>query len=563
MYEATHVSKIADHDEVTAKLTEQMTEPRRSSLRVTVTGAAETAGAVAALDSASGGVEEPPLQALPSKNPPLAQQAPGQATPPIPTVLLSEADVQADGDEGVEDEDPLPHRDEWWDPALEEEPPELPLPREIAVPVARRTIPPPVFKGGQLRRVEPPPPAPARPIDPPRLCLQSVEEVLNLQSHMWLLKPLFTRGALVVLYGPPGGGKSFLALDWALSIASGRSWLDYDVLDPGPVVYVVGEGKGGLKKRIRAWLQEHGQVTAPAGFILEPVQLLKEDDIVLLLNRIGPSKPVVVVLDTLATCMDGGDENSSKDMSLAIAAAKRIIRETGATVILVHHTVKRGDDERGHSALRGAAETMMLVQTKKGASGGKLILVSNTKQKDEEQCLPITAELKYVDVGTTDDGEPLTSCVLQSAGATPSSYGELPASMTRTLSVIADRFPDGAASTLWRKALKPSNGRQLATRTYHNHRRALLERGLVEPMPGIADHYIATAEGKALASRARQCADVTTTDSRDASDCCGAEVCRSSASGTDPQDGAARSGSVAHGERGGPTMTARPGREVQ
>jgi AAA domain len=386
--------------------------------------------------------------------------------------------------------------------------------------MAHQKVPPRVFKG-----VEPPPTTPARPIDPsPRLCLLSVEEVLNLQRPKWLLKPLFARGALVVLYGPPGGGKSFLALDWAFSIASGRSWFDYEVLDPGPLVYVVGEGKGGLTKRIPAWLEEHEQVTAPARFIVDPVQILNEDDVDLLLTRIVPRQPVVVFLDTLATCMDG-DENSSKDMSLAIAAAKRIIRETGATVILVHHTGKKGLEERGHSALRGAADTMMLVRIKKDASGGKLIVVSNTKQKDEEEFLPITAQLKCVCVGTTDDGEPLTSCVLQAGGPMPSSAGELPEGLARTLSILADRFPDGASSTRWRAALQPKEGPQVATRTYHNHRRALLERELIEPVPGLRDYYRATTEGKALL-HAPECnaPNVTTTHNAEANDCASAEV---------------------------------------
>ena len=186
----------------------------------------------------------------------------------------------------------------------------------------------------------------------------SVEDVLKPEVPNRYSNP--PQGAVVV-YGPPASAKSFLVLDWALSIASGRSWLGYEVISPGRVVYVVGEGAGGLRKRLQAWMQEHPHATVPDGFFIpEPVQLLKNEDVELLLTRIVRRRPVLVILDTLATCMDG-DENSSKDMSLAIAAAKRIIGVTGATVILVHHTGKKGVEERGSSALRGAADTMMLV----------------------------------------------------------------------------------------------------------------------------------------------------------------------------------------------------------
>jgi hypothetical protein len=339
----------------------------------------------------------------------------------------------------------------------------------------------------------------------PRMGLLSIEAVLARMNPKWMLEHLFALGALVVVYGAPGCAKSFLVLDWALSIASGRSWLDYKVISPGRVVYVVGEGAGGLRKRLQAWMQEHPQATVPeAFFIPEPVQLLNKVDVELLLTRIRRLRPVLVILDTLAMCMDG-DENSSKDMSLAIAAAKQIIRETGAAVILVHHTGKRGDGERGHSALRGAADTMMFVRLKKDASGGKLVEIMNTKQKDEDTCLTVIAQLTCVRVGTTDDGEPLTSCVLQATGATPSCSDELGAGLARTLSMLVERFPNGTSSTRWRAALQANDGPRLPKRTYQNHRGALLQRGLIELVPGRRDHYRATTQGGTALRSAERC----------------------------------------------------------
>ena len=123
----------------------------------------------------------------------------------------------------------------------------------------------------------------------PRLRLLTVDEVLALPPATWLIKSIMEVGALAVLYGPSGEGKSFLALDWLLSIASGRPWMDHAVVK-GPVVYVVGEGGRGVTRRVAAWLQERngGQADAirEAYFVLEPVQLLSEQDIELLLRRI-------------------------------------------------------------------------------------------------------------------------------------------------------------------------------------------------------------------------------------------------------------------------------------
>ena len=398
---------------------------------------------------------------------------------------------------------------EWW-----QDPDDAPLPRD---------------------HQDPPP-------EVPRLSLWSVDAILARENPGWLVEGLFAVGALVIVYGKPSSAKTFVVLDMALSIASVRSWLDYAVKSPGRVVYVAGEGGGGLKKRIQAWMLQHpGSSLREAQFILESVQLLKAEDVDLLLTRIGKRRPTLVVLDTLATCMDGGDENSSKDMSLAIAAAKKIIRATGATVILVHHTGKRdGSGERGHSGLRGAADTMLLVETKKGASGDKLVQVSTTKQKDEDACLPITARLTCLRVGTSDDGKPVTSCVLQATAETPSSDAELPVALARALSVLAGQFPNGASSTQWRTALQPTNGPAVPKKTYQNHRAALLARGLVEEVPGRRHRYRVTAAGNAALGC--DAPNVPTADNAEVNDCAGAEVCLSSASGTEPQGAPALTG---------------------
>jgi hypothetical protein len=87
------------------------------------------------------------------------------------------------------------------------------------------------------------------------------------------------------------------------------------------------------------------------------------------------------MFDTLALCMAGGDENSSQDMGRAIQSLKLIQRETGAHVQVVHHTGKDGGAERGSSALRGAADTMMAVRS----TGGGRFTLECDKQKDGER----------------------------------------------------------------------------------------------------------------------------------------------------------------------------------
>ena len=64
-------------------------------------------------------------------------------------------------------------------------------------------------------------------------------------------------GRFSVALRETGIGKSFLALDLALFIASGKCWHGRDV-EMCDVVYVLGEGASGIRQRVAAWRQVHG-----------------------------------------------------------------------------------------------------------------------------------------------------------------------------------------------------------------------------------------------------------------------------------------------------------------
>ena len=85
----------------------------------------------------------------------------------------------------------------------------------------------------------------------PVIRLLTVREVMDLPDPEWLIKDILVKDSLALLYGPPGVGKSFLALSLAYSVAAGTKWHDRDV-DGGAVVYLAVEGGRGLKFRISA-----------------------------------------------------------------------------------------------------------------------------------------------------------------------------------------------------------------------------------------------------------------------------------------------------------------------
>jgi RecA-family ATPase len=210
-----------------------------------------------------------------------------------------------------------------------------------------------------------------------------------------LIDRMLPQGAFVALYGAPESGKSFLAIDIALSVAAGGTWHG-TALASGPVLYVGAEGGTGIGKRVRAWLTARGVEArqAPVMWLVESIPVYGDSGAVAtLLERVQDEIKVVpklIVIDTLARCLDG-DENQQEDMGRFVQGCDRLRHEFGATLIAVHHTRLDGDRERGSTAFRGATDTMMEVKRHRHD-----LVLTCTKQKDAEHFTPLAFHLKVI-----------------------------------------------------------------------------------------------------------------------------------------------------------------------
>ncbi len=210
----------------------------------------------------------------------------------------------------------------------------------------------------------------------------------KLPDPEWIIDDIIPNNSCIAIYGQPGCGKTFLALDICFNIAYNNMWNSSKITKTGLVFYFLGEGVAGIKKRIKAW-HEYNNKQYNEKFHLIPmnkyifwdkenvntaIKLIK--DIEAKLNQ----KTVLIVVDTLARASIGLDENSAKDMSIFLNCIENIIASIKCSVMLVHHLgkdVTRG--MRGSSSILGAIDTSILI-TKKD----QLIKVTTTKQKDGE-----------------------------------------------------------------------------------------------------------------------------------------------------------------------------------
>ncbi|WP_411815625.1 AAA family ATPase [Gordonia sp. SND2] len=235
-----------------------------------------------------------------------------------------------------------------------------------------------------------------------------------------LLGRILWKNSLVLLAGDPGTYKSFLALDWALCVRTGRNWSSNTrgkVHTTGQVVYLAGEGDAGIPKRITAWEKTHND-GADAGIEVFPSAVglrARSAEAAALVEDIAAREPVLVVIDTLARYSIGLEENSVRDMSEFIAIADRIREQTGACVLIVHHNARGTGRERGSTSIRGAMDGLFILEkiTDKDAAARGVYRVELTldRLKDESSGGdPIAVELSTVDLGVDpDDGMPITS----------------------------------------------------------------------------------------------------------------------------------------------------------
>lgn len=190
------------------------------------------------------------------------------------------------------------------------------------------------------------------------------DKIGSMPDAIWLIPEVLGEAGIVLLYGPPQQGKSALVLDMAISIALDIPWANRP-LKCGNVLYGVLEGAAGFRRRALAAEAQRG-VSLGSRFIFfeEPVNLMKEEDVLKVMKLVVLKDCKLVVIDTLASSLAGdGDENSNRDMSKYLHGAKRIAQETGAAVLIIHHTGRdpNATMERGASALRGNVDTSIRV----------------------------------------------------------------------------------------------------------------------------------------------------------------------------------------------------------
>lgn len=249
-----------------------------------------------------------------------------------------------------------------------------------------------------------------------RFAFLDLDELAALPDPRWQLERHLPETGFGILYGAPGAGKSFIALDMALHIAHALpDWHGDEIAPPDEdprsgVLYIAGEGASGYKLRVAAWKQ--GRLLpdrkADMAFMFSPCNFMdraQTEGLVAAATAYHPSPLRLIVIDTVSRAIPGADENLQKDVSLFVEACERLGKATGAFVLGVHHTAKTGD-LRGSSVFRGQPDVIMQFKREKGMIG----YLQCEKQKDGPDGWSDAYRLAEVSILNAQD-KPLSSLV--------------------------------------------------------------------------------------------------------------------------------------------------------
>jgi hypothetical protein len=297
-------------------------------------------------------------------------------------------------------------------------------------------------------------------------------------ASTYLVKGVLPRVGLGVVWGPPKCGKSFWFFDLLAHVALAWSYRGKRVKQ-GAIVYCAFEGAEGFKARAEAFRRKHKdrlgtQTSVPIYIMPMRLDLIRDHQaLIASLREQLPADmiPAAVGLDTLNRSL-AGSESSDEDVNAADA-----LREAfNCFVGIVHHCGIDSSRPRGHTALTGAVDVQVAV--KRDACDRVIVTVEYMKDGPEGETF--ASVLETVEVGTDDDGDAITSCVVVATEAPQDKRGaserKMPARHKLALDALTEALIDhgGPAPAMFKL---PAG---IKTVSLGHWREELLRRGVIE-----------------------------------------------------------------------------------
>lgn len=285
----------------------------------------------------------------------------------------------------------------------------------------------------------------------------------KLPTIKWRVEGLLPEGSIICLFGEPKIKKTYAAVSLGLAVAAGEPWFGFPTRQ-GRVLYVCSEGYYGLLQREEAWRNLHvgGRLVEDFFTMRQPINFYTENAVnsIVVAEMAFKSlkfKPDVLIIDTLARSMVGGNENETKDMSIVCEKITAFQRDMGfPTILIVHHTTKDGLTMRGSSVIPGHVDGMI----KTAAFDNGKLKITSEGYRDAADFDPIVLAFKQVLIETEKGFEyNLAASERVAATITDLMDGEAKAASSTlnqqvgwAIMVLYGLPPGGRTSNKWKRA---------------------------------------------------------------------------------------------------------------
>ena len=180
------------------------------------------------------------------------------------------------------------------------------------------------------------------------------------EEHRWLVTGLWSEQAVGIVGGEPKCCKSFLALDLAVSVASGTPCLRRFVVPKAGrvLLYAAEDALHIVRHRLDGIASAAGVALADLDIQVITVPVLRLDlaaDRRNLAETVDRLRPRLLILDPFVR-LHRIDENASGEVAPLLAYLRELQRRYGVAVLVVHHAKKGGAGVRAGQALRGSSE---------------------------------------------------------------------------------------------------------------------------------------------------------------------------------------------------------------
>jgi RecA-family ATPase len=178
----------------------------------------------------------------------------------------------------------------------------------------------------------------------------------------WTVPGFCKAGALSMVYGEPGDGKTLALMDQGLAIATGTEWAGLPTTQKTVLYIDLDNGEEEIGRRDA--LLRAGRNIAPDADV--PMYYAVEEDMDLLTPagraifkaRCEACNPGVVYIDAISDTWAGGDENGAQDILPILRFLVEQVTRYDCGIVAIHHPTKVGKTFRGTSTIKQKVRTL-------------------------------------------------------------------------------------------------------------------------------------------------------------------------------------------------------------